>query len=739
MKNTNSDNGNHPHPFYGIEIGSIIKGNTGLFQASVIPREQDDEEGITRMIPDKYVYKNMTGVSSYIYNDKLNQGFAGVSGSYGLSGVARINSGLSVHMGNSVAELTKKVTVNYNVQMISGVEYINFNNLTVEDLINSLDGSPRQMALIALENYNKLMAKIGTADLITILKDAASGSEIITLVEEWVSSVQAFFREHGDGIVTGVVWGGIGTVSLTMNNESTANSWKYGSKGNFTYAGLGKAITVEAAYDGSNSNRESKVGVESKSWFIGDCVAAQVAEWSKAVEGKAFSEISGIDLLAKAPQLDDIKPPPTVPAFNTPAKNPGVADKIKEIKDLKSLEAFAKAAAYDKAKETEPELTLEEFLARSRKEADSENVEKLQEGITMNNLDVLAVDAQVNMSFKKTQQLEASIAEKSITAKKDNNFTALGVWIANWSNLFPWMATGYLNQIDDISSTREIIKKQCMIQDFLTLSKIYFMLQATGISSKNFQMDNFDQIANSFSNQAGEIRDNFDKHDIIQTAYEGLGTGTDTQKIYKIWNDIKFLRSAELGLGVLHKGKSIKDNINKTDNVAGFTRVWYDTDRCSFSSKNYSVFSSFLKVVPFITPEGDIYAFGPSQMILNQINDKTAIFSRNPLTALKLEVDTVKRILKSGDTEFHPIPFEAAKNMRNSSWKGQSISTNVASIKSIDDHIKNAIQAMEDLNVYSFSSSNWNPNWKPEHFYSISSIKLQYLGLVDEIPNILPK
>lgn len=739
IENTNSANANTNgngaiNPFYAVEVGSIIRGDTGRFQASII------KAPITRMIPDKEVKQTMTGSSSYAYTDSLNQGSVGVSGSYGISGLASINSGLSVYAGNSVAELTKKVSVNYNVQMLSGVEYVNFNDLKAEDLINSLQENPKQMALAALDKYNELIKKIGTTDLLTIMKHPDQHPEVVKLVGEWVKSVQLFFREHGDGIVMGVVWGGMGTVSLEMISSSGESSWKYGSRGNFTYSGIGKAITVEAAYDGSNSKRESKVDVKTASWSSGGCVQAQVAEWSKIVEGKAFSDISSISLLEKAPQVSAVKDPPKIPEFKTPAKDPKVTDKIKEITSLDSLEAFAKASAYEKAKQTEKDLTLDEFLKRSAEKANPQVVNDLRDDVVANNLDVLQQDNFVQQKvkladiFKTSGQLETKADENSQVVKKDDSYTVLGVWISNWPDLFPWMATGYLNAIDDVSSTQEIIKKQCMIQDFLTLGKTYYMLEASGISNSDFKMSPFAQIAASFSQQAGYIRDNFDDEKVIQTAYDKLST--DAQKIYTKWNSIKFLRSAELGLGVMYKGeKSITNTITKTDHVAGYTRVWYKTDDCSFLPKNYSAFSSFLKVIPFITPAGDIYAFGPSQMLLNQINNDGAIFSKNPLTAAKLEVDATNSILKKGDMKLYPVRFDAAKDI-SSTWQGQSISTNVGSIKNIDQHLDHAIKAMKDLNVYSFSSSNWKPNWKPEDYYSINSIKKQYIGIVEELHNV---
>lgn len=727
MDNAKAPNGTI-NPFYAVEVGSVIKGNTGRFMPTII------KEPITRMIPDKEVKQTMTGGSSYVYTDSLNQGSVGVSGSYGISGLASLNAGLSVYAGNSVAELTKKVAINYNVQMLSGVEYINFNDLKAEDLINSLQENPKQMALVTLDKYNALMKLVGDRDLLVLLQKPKEHPEVVALVNEWVKSVQLFFREHGDGIVIGVIWGGMGTVSLEMFSSSGESSWKYGSRGNFTYSGIGKAVTIEATYDGSNSKRESKVDVKTSSWSSGSCVQAQVTKWSEVVEGKAFNEICSISLLEKAPQVSTVKDPPKIPDFKTPPKDPKVTDKIKEITSLDSLAAFAKASAYEKAKETEKDLTLDEFLTRSGQKANPQEVIDLKKEVDANNLDVLDKSEKRKASLVHPEQKGWQAPE---AVKKDDSYTVLGVWISNWPDIFPWMATGYLNAIDDVSSTQELLKKQCMIQDFLTLGKTYYMLEASGISNTDFKMSPFPQIADSFSQQAGYIRDHFDDEDVVSAAYSLLSL--DARKIYDKWNSVKFLRSAELGLGVLYQGKkSIADTIIKTDRVSSYTRVWYKMDDCSFLPNNYSAFRSFLKVFPFITPSGDIYAFGPSQMLLNQINDEGAIFSKSPLLSAKLEVDMNNRVLKAGEMVLYPVRFNAAKDI-SSSWQGQSISTNVAAIKNINEHLETAIKGMKGLNVYSFSSSSWNPSWNPEDYYSLASVKQQYVGIVEELQNIFPR
>jgi len=724
------------NPFFGIEIGSIVRSSQGKFLAPVIKSNAK----ISRMLVDKEVKRTMTGQSSYAYTDSLNQASMGVSGSYGTSAISKFNSGISVHAGNSKAVLKKQVTVNFNVQMLSGVEFINFNDLQVDDLINSLQGNPKQMILDILEKYNKLSEKLKDRDLLILLEDSEKHNEIVDLVEAWVQSVQKFFREHGDGLVIGVVWGGMGSVTLKMSNTANENNWKYGGKGNFTYAKTGASVSVEAAYDGSNSQRSSNVQVETLSWSSGGCVKDQINKWSEVVENKAFSEICEMKLLEKAPKIGDVKDPPAIPSFLSPKKDPKVTDKIANINSLEGLEAFAKASAYEKAKKDNPDLTLDEFLRQANQQVHTDEVENLQDQVVENDLDTLSEEEDI---IPPPNNLNELVHQQLKSAKPNSDYTALGVWITNWSDLFPWLATGYLNQMDHLKSTLDIIKKQCMIQDFLCLGKIYYTLGSSNIKCDSFGISSFDQLAQSYSQQAGNLRDNFGKKNILQETFDQLSE--EAQKIYTKWNDIRFLRNAELGLGVLLnitdtadiQGKSIADTIKKSDRVGGYTRVFYEMKKCTFSvkNKNHVAFSSFLKVLPFITPTGEIYAFGPSDMLLRGINETNAWFCNNPIGALKLEVDRENKVLKNGGIVLHSLKFSSAKDI-GSSWKGQSLSTNVGSIKNINNHIENTIKEIQKLNTYSFSSSNWDPNWKPQNFFGINKLKKQYVGIVDEPRNV---
>nr|WED68516.1 hypothetical protein PJ912_22825 [Pectobacterium colocasium] len=77
--------------------------------------------------------------------------------------------------------------------------------------------------------------------------------------------------------------------------------------------------------------------------------------------------------------------------------------------------------------------------------------------------------------------------------------------------------------------------------------------------------------------------------------------------IYKKWNDIKFLRSAELGLGLLSKSdNSITDQVLRVESHP-YRQVIYKADYCSYGTGNYSAFSAFLKLLPLIGVDGEIY------------------------------------------------------------------------------------------------------------------------------------
>src|SRR4051812_49049006 len=56
---------------------------------------------------------------------------------------------------------------------------------------------------------------------------------------------------------------------------------------------------------------------------------------------------------------------------------------------------------------------------------------------------------------------------------KSTDFVPIGVWVCNWADIFPWLATGFCHSIDDTTVAETMVKFRMMGQDFVTLSRLY--------------------------------------------------------------------------------------------------------------------------------------------------------------------------------------------------------------------------------------------------------------------------
>ncbi|WP_431889341.1 hypothetical protein PJ912_27750 [Pectobacterium colocasium] len=731
MENSKSFN----NPLIGVRIGSTISGNEGRFSPSIII------ENITRMIPEKEVVKSMTGKSLYVYTDELNQGSLGVAGGYGVSGVSKLTSSLSTYVGNATASSSKSINVNYNVTMLSGMEYIDFDDLKAEDIINSLKSGPKHLALDVLNKFNAVRGQLGGVKSIPdYVKNSQSDSADVLMLE-WVNSLQKFVKQYGDGVVVGVIWGGLGTVSMSMSSSEEMSDWKYGGNADFSYSDVGTAVSVKATYDGGNSKSESKVNVGCTSWSSGGCVADQVDEWFKVVENKAFTEIAEIKLLEKAPTINTVAPPPVIPDFQKPESDPEVTDEVKKIENLDDLDTFSVASGYEKAKEVDKNLTLDEFIKKANESADAKNVEELKEDVKNNDVDVLhPVNKSIKVLAEMAVVLDENMSELSdddfflkdkVDSSLEGDYTVLGAWIANWSDIFPWMSTGYLNEISNTLMAQELLKKQCMIQDLLALSNLYYALESCKIDLAFCKIKSALQIANSFGQSLSYLKSVLDKDDAIEKTFKMLSD--EAKIIYKKWNDIKFLRSAELGLGLLSKSdNSITDQVLRVESHP-YRQVIYKADYCSYGTGNYSAFSAFLKLLPLIGVDGEIYAFGPSSMLLRSVKEGEITFTKGGVSAMRFQINADEKVLENSYAKLIPLPFTAADNVR---WRGQGFSTNLSAISTVNEHLDKIIKELGELNVCTFSSEGWDKDWNYTKSYNLRALKTQYVGLVEEVKNV---
>ena len=139
------------NPLYAVTIGSYIKSYNNKFEPSVIDTSANS---ISSMISQEDTHQRMTGTSSYVYSDRMNQGSFGISGSYGVSGLSKCEGSLSAYVGNAAANSSTSVEVTYSALSVCGIEYVDFEKLTVPQFISSLKEGCRQTALEALDCYN---------------------------------------------------------------------------------------------------------------------------------------------------------------------------------------------------------------------------------------------------------------------------------------------------------------------------------------------------------------------------------------------------------------------------------------------------------------------------------------------------------------------------------------------------------------------------------------------------------
>lgn len=738
------------NPLYGVSIGSTIYAATGKFSANVVAAP------ISVMISQEETQKSMSGESSYVYSDKMNQGSFGMSGAYGVSGVSLLKSSLSAYVGASSAVSSKSVTVNYNAMAVGGVEYINFEALTASDFIAGLNMACQQGIVAVLAAYNEVMKAVSQSgqDLLGVLRsDDPQNKALKELVTQWIEKSEKFTREFGDGLVVGVTWGAFGYVQMVMNSESESKSWKYGGQADFSYANTFASVAVKATYDGGQSSGDAKVSVHCTHDSSGSVIAPQIDKWFDQVAGKSFSELADVKVMDKAPDMKITQGAPSIPDFVKPKPGNDVAGKVGEIKDLDGLNALAKASAYDKARKENPNLTLDEFLRQADQPADKKKLDEFAEKVEESDIDTLipprkkkpkeeqpdeefgslAIDS--DTGFFSTEALALNENTKAGREVSTKGYVPLGVWISNWPDLFPWMAQGYYNNIDDIEG-EEAVQLRVMLQDYQALSRLYYIANSSGITEfkrKDPSKPSVTSlsIATAFANAAGKMQAggmNFAK---AQGIYQSMGEAD--RGIYALWNKVSFLRNCELGLGLIKDGKTIGSPIQGPD---ADSRQAYTLNTCNFEGRNYTAFGPFYKVLPLLTPDGDIWAFGPQQGGLSSIYDNEVVFSKpGRARYLEFEYDKEKKILGNNThgIKLYPIPFSAAENV---AWKGMSFSTNVGAISSLNESLRSLSDQLSRLNAWSFSSANWDKSWNGADAYRQRNIKKQYVGLIDEIRNI---
>jgi hypothetical protein len=774
------------NPLFGMSVGSTIDAATGKSGESILRGK------VTNMSPQTEQWKTMRGESSFVYSKSMNQASTSVSGSFGIDGISKSNATFSAYVGQSAASADNSIKLSYEILICAGTENIDFDNLQVVDLINSLAAGPKQMILDALDKFNALNSVLvqENADLGAVMSDRENPKykKVVSAFDEWHGAVYDFEVNYFDGLVVKVAWGGFGRVTLDIKSSSSDTSWRYGGSANYSYTEVGQSATVGASYDGNQSNGKADVKVTDSHFFSGECVKDQTNKWFDQVSGKSFEALANVNVLNSAPDFTASTIKLSQQEFVKPKADKKVDKAAEKIKSLHDLDKLAQASAYEKAKKESPELLFKDFLKQAQKAAKTKPLKDLSDKIKSNDVSTLAPSTKKGAGKIKTDVMMTALESSILAEPADTDagqsyqpptgYTPVGVWIANWSELFPWLATGYFNSVDSTDKFDPIIKYRVMQQDLLTLSKIYYIAAGCKLVSKAtphcaaLALPNLLEVADSFSNaqivNAGKVTAE-ECNQAINDAFKKMST--DAQKIYTHWDQIGFLRDAELGLGVMIGKNSLSyPMVSRSDYVVfshgglGESHAWHATlEGCSFVPKigNFPAFADFYKLLPLVLPDGTIVAFGPKDGIFSLFNAQGSTnfefspqvpsgHSDNDNTYLRIPVlfkaNTKDKVLEGynqvkklagtntdiGTVKMYPVPFSAAAGVKK--WMGQSVSTNVASMSDLNDQLSNVIADLSKLQEWTLSSSSWDKDWDSKKYYKLESVKrkCQYVGLVDE-------
>jgi hypothetical protein len=812
---------------------------------------------------------SMQGQSGYVYTKQMNQGSTGMSGSYGLSGAAKVSAAASAYFGSSSAQSNKSMKVSYQIVVRGGVENLSFDDLTPAGLMTSMAPGPRDLLSAALDAYinlNELLEKLPSdptqqqPSLFKVLEHPGEYKSEYSLYEQWMAAVDDFRKNYGEGMVIKVAWGGIGLVTMDIANSSGESAMRYGGEASFSYESPGAALTVGATYDGNQSKGEAAVTVKCDQFSSGSPVEAQTTAWFNAVANHSFKELAEVKVLDKAPDMTAGAKVPNRPDFTEPKKDEPLVGKLAKIKDMEGLKLYAKAAAYDKAKKKNPNLTLEQFLKVAKEKAKVEPLKKMRKEVEEGDLGAafqdLFGDGQGGGGGQDGAKELAGVEKLVNDAPTPDpgggkpttpapgpfdGYTPIGVWIANWDHLFPWLATGFLNSIEDVKEIEPPLAYRAMLQDFLALGKLYHIADSCKFSPTLFPgapdfVDVLGQIATSFDTRAEDLRKELEKkHKMLGMAQDPdfyrstmrdavLSLTKSARAIYKKWWDIGFLRRCELGLGVLggettaeenpgswspliaQNGKSSVERLTGT--LYHFSSSWFDKDwtryaqdygdpkspensrffavrrqKCLFEpdlpKPDYSVFANFYKLLPLLVPVGDevkIYAFGPGNNVLGYLTTPPqfdrpsqenphgnpqweAFYNRNPgirdsfvfvgddgareiewagrkgsfrflpWDPVEFTPNAKSKTLEGRGLKLYPIPFSAAEGI---AWKGQSFSTNLASMSDLRSTLEQLQDNLEKTNAWGFSSDGWPDRWDVSTAYHDRAIPRQYIGLFEQ-------
>jgi len=766
------------NPLYGIQVGSIFK-ESGKHGASVL------KPGLTNFNHQPSSTASMSGTSQYIYTDQMNQGSLTAAGSYGVSGLAKISGAVAGYIGNTTAKSGNSLSINMNLIKWAGVEHIKFNEITPGELLAGLQNNAQAAARRALEAFVKLQK----ADKHSKDKHSKDKDSKEKLQAEWISASKAFYESFGAGLVVGVLWGGWGTVKLDFTEDNKESKWEGGGNASFSYAGAGAALDLAATY-GHTEDTIGKLATAKLDYFVnGACVEADIKGWFNGLQAIATTGLSnlGKERVSQAAAMAGQLKPPKIPGFNKPEPEKQLTDLIGSIDSLDGLHAYAQAAAFEKQKKAGGTDDLAAFLKSA---AEANDVSAIPSGAVSPVIDRMVLNddhdeddedldaGPQDMLARAAEGKKKDEPDQKPTAPDLSDYEPMGIWTIPWGRLFPWLVSGQDNRVPENAPFRTMISLKTLHQDFLSLSRLYDRIRTSGatLSVNGVQVD-FKGISTAFSHGASVV-DDFLRDDSKRPADPATvkkninavinNLQEDAKTIYRTWAAIGELRNCELGAAVVFSAGPFSSSTFHTASriVPESREVMTVPTPFKHEKSNYDVFSQAVKGWPFVLPDGRVglfmcdgnkatsgflTAFTKLRMgVMVMQHSKAVAYDQDKMGTPQADQNLVT-FRHSGQVdqnylfrycssehdknhitrvEFHPIPFSAAKGIRD--WKGAALTTGMGELPGV---LKDLRDELAKLKSWSFDSDWWGDTHWNEFRYSMQ-MGFSYVGLVDEPTNV---
>lgn len=579
----------------------------------------------------------LTGHSQTLQTNQMNMVSVGFSGSYGISGISKVEASVAGYINTSSSSDTNSLDISFNVWLTAGMEQIQTKELSTSDLINALATNPKNAMLKIIDNYNSMMAALNASP-------SLPEEKVDELITQWASGVQSFITTYGPNFVAAIHWGAIGQVLLKINNADGSSMLQYGEEANFSYSGLEASAAIKEVFNTSKSQNWSNVSVNYSSYLVGNSsdVKSYVDDWIATAKQMTSTALADKQFTAVVPALPTVAKDslPSIPPFQQPEKVSSVTEKMNATSSLDKLEEALLKSAYFSVKDQYK--SFEDFKEKATAPIPADSVKAVRD-IPSGELDMSFLKEKpedVSMEAPASQPLAAMAADENSDNTSNSgrssfdSFVPLGILLYNWQDVFPWMSVAVENLPGNLDTAKTILKWRVMMQDTQLLFTLYSAASQMGLDAGSIKSI---EVANEFKQMNDKLRsvaldDKFagDKSltyqqkliICMQESYQALST--PTAKIYDLWTENNFLRNAELGMAPMTHvdGQLVvaADNANylgcyyhSGDFGKGTLRVlgrinWQKT---SFDIKtgNYSAFAETIKVYPLITPDGDVFLF----------------------------------------------------------------------------------------------------------------------------------